>query len=61
MRLKRAVDAAFASGSVRSYDCGGNDGTAAIGRAVVEHLGSVVVTFRRVANGRWSRAINNLG
>lgn len=37
--IEGAVNAAFGSGSVRSYDCGGEDGTAAIGRAVVEHLG----------------------
>jgi hypothetical protein len=34
-----AVDAAFGSGAVRSYDIGGRDGTGAIARAVIERIG----------------------
>jgi 3-isopropylmalate dehydrogenase len=34
--IERAVDRAFGEGRVRSFDIGGRDGTAAIGRAVVE-------------------------
>jgi 3-isopropylmalate dehydrogenase len=32
------VDTAFASGAVRSYDIGGQDGTGAIARAIIERL-----------------------
>lgn len=36
--IEAAVDAAFASGAVRSYDTGGRDGTNAIARAIIEKL-----------------------
>lgn len=39
--IESAVDAAFGSGSVRSYDIGGSDGTAAIAKSVINHLGNV--------------------
>lgn len=37
--IEQAVDAAFGSGSVRSYDIGGQDGSAAIAKAVIAQLG----------------------
>ena len=37
-KLERAVDAVFASGSVRPYELGGKDGTAAIRDAVLSNL-----------------------
>jgi 3-isopropylmalate dehydrogenase len=38
--IEAAVDAAFASGSVRSYDIGGQDGTGAVAKAIIERLSS---------------------
>lgn len=38
VRLEQAVDAALASGSVRPFDAGGRDGTAALTRAVIDRL-----------------------
>ncbi len=38
--VERSVDGAFGSGSVRSYDIGGRDGTVAIGRAVADAVRS---------------------
>ncbi|WGF87581.1 isocitrate/isopropylmalate dehydrogenase family protein [Marinivivus vitaminiproducens] len=38
--VEQGVDAAFGSGEVRSYDIGGRDGTGAIARAVIGHLGA---------------------
>lgn len=40
--IEDAVDAAFASGSARSYDIGGTDGTEAVARAVIERIGAGV-------------------
>jgi 3-isopropylmalate dehydrogenase len=37
-RLRQAVDAAFASGRLRSFELGGKDGTQAITRAVIDAL-----------------------
>jgi 3-isopropylmalate dehydrogenase len=37
--IEGAVDGAFGSGAVRSYDIGGRDGTGAITRAVIERMG----------------------
>ena len=37
--IEDAVDAAFASGAIRSYDIGGQDGTQAVAKAVIERLG----------------------
>ena len=37
-RLTRAVDTAFASGRIRSFELGGNDGTQAIKAAIVDAL-----------------------
>lgn len=37
--IESAVDAAFGSGSVRSHDIGGRDGTGAIAKSVIAHLG----------------------
>jgi len=39
MRLRRAVDAAFGSGRIRSIESGGQDGTQAITAAVIANLG----------------------
>ncbi len=36
--IEAAVDAAFASGAVRSYDIGGRDGTGSVARAIIERL-----------------------
>jgi 3-isopropylmalate dehydrogenase len=36
--IEAAVDAAFASGAVRSYDIGGRDGTGSVTRAIIERL-----------------------
>jgi len=36
--IEAAVDAAFASGSVRSHDIGGQDGTGAVTRAIIDKL-----------------------
>ncbi len=38
--IEDAVDAAFASGSIRSYDIGGRDGTGSVARAVIDKLRS---------------------
>ena len=38
LRLERAVDAAFAGGTLRPYELGGRDGTRAIADAVASHL-----------------------
>jgi 3-isopropylmalate dehydrogenase len=38
--IEAAVDAAFASGSARSYDIGGTDGTEAVVKAVIERIGA---------------------
>ena len=37
-RLERAVDVAYASGSLRPFELGGSDGTAAIRDAVLSNL-----------------------
>ena len=37
--IERAVDVAFGSGSVRSHDIGGQDGTHAVTRSVIDNLG----------------------
>lgn len=37
-RIERAVDAAFASGKLKPFELGGNDGTAAIAAAVASNL-----------------------
>ncbi|HWL67030.1 MAG TPA: isocitrate/isopropylmalate dehydrogenase family protein [Geminicoccus sp.] len=37
--VRTAVDAAFGSGAVRSFDIGGQDGTGAVARAVIDRLG----------------------
>jgi 3-isopropylmalate dehydrogenase len=36
--IEAAVDEAFASGAVRSYDIGGADGTSAVARAIIDKL-----------------------
>ena len=38
--IEAAVDAAFASGAVRSYDIGGRDGTGAVTTAIIGRLGT---------------------
>jgi 3-isopropylmalate dehydrogenase len=38
--IERAVDSAFGSGAVRSYDIGGRDGTSAIAKSVIDNLGA---------------------
>jgi 3-isopropylmalate dehydrogenase len=38
--IEAAVDAAFASGSIRSYDIGGRDGTGAVARAIIDKIGA---------------------
>jgi 3-isopropylmalate dehydrogenase len=38
VEIEAAVDAAFGSGTIHSYDTGGTAGTAAITRAIVGHL-----------------------
>jgi 3-isopropylmalate dehydrogenase len=39
LEIEAAVDSAFGSGSVRSCDIGGNDGTTSVARAVIGRLG----------------------
>ncbi len=38
--IEHAVDAAFGSGTVRSFDMGGQDGSVAVAKAVIDHLGT---------------------
>lgn len=38
--IEDGVDAAFGDGSARSYDIGGTDGTDAVTRAVIRHIGA---------------------